>query len=331
MSTSTLAARPPQLRPLNIMRDLGPVASLIELCFGEHLDGEGRRFIQEMRQASRSERFLRWATGVVERVSMPLSGYVWEQDGQVIGNVSLIPFRRRGERIYLIANVAVHPDHRRRGIARALTERAMVHARQRGASALWLHVRADNPGAIALYQKLGFVERLRRTTWQAAPDPSLPAPAAFAIVRRPARIWDEQRAWLERLHPPETDWYRNLSWDLLRPGVAAWLQRLVMEYDLRQWAVLRAGRPEATLSLVAGFGRSQPLWAAFGPMSDPAALTALLIHARRTLVHGGTLALELPEGEAAGAVEAAGFRMHRTLVWMRAPGATTSRPPTYIS
>ena len=59
----------------------------------------------------------------------------------------------------LIANVATHPDHRRKGIARTLTEQVMQHARQRGVDALWLHVRADNPGAVQMYSDLGFVER----------------------------------------------------------------------------------------------------------------------------------------------------------------------------
>ena len=45
-------------------------------------------------------------------------GFVWEEDGSIIGNATLlqsdIPNR------YLVANVAVHPDYRRRGIAKGL-------------------------------------------------------------------------------------------------------------------------------------------------------------------------------------------------------------------
>ena len=53
-------------------------------------------------------------------------------------------------------------NSRRRGIGRALTVAAMHHARQRRASETWLHVRDDNPGAIALYAGLGFDELARR-------------------------------------------------------------------------------------------------------------------------------------------------------------------------
>ena len=55
----------------------------------------------------------------------------------------------------------------RRGIARELTMAAMQRAREKHAQAIWLHVRDDNPGAIELYRELGFVERTRRTNWQA--------------------------------------------------------------------------------------------------------------------------------------------------------------------
>lgn len=58
------------------------------------------------------------------------SGFVWEENGQIIGNLSLIPSTKGGRRVVVIANVAVHPDHRRRGIAHELTQRALQTLRQ---------------------------------------------------------------------------------------------------------------------------------------------------------------------------------------------------------
>ena len=55
-----------------------------------------------------------------------------------------------------IANVAVAPKHRRRGVARALAARLALDARERGLSFLTLEVRASNAPAIALYQGAGF-------------------------------------------------------------------------------------------------------------------------------------------------------------------------------
>ena len=128
----------PHLRPLNVLRDLAAVADLIELCFSPTMDNDGQRYLSDMRRASRDDSFLRWASRVSETASMPLMGYVWEQDGHIVGNASLIPFRDQGKRVYLIANVATHPDYRRRGIGRALTERVMKQARDKRASAIWL-------------------------------------------------------------------------------------------------------------------------------------------------------------------------------------------------
>src|SRR5918911_2231726 len=144
----------PNVRPLNVLRDLSTVADLIELCFSPTMDNDGQRYLSDMRRASRDDSFLHWASRMTETASLPLTGYVWEQDGRIIGNASLIPFREKGKRVYLIANVATHPDYRRRGIGRALTERVMQQARDKNASAIWLHVRDDNPGAIKLYQDL---------------------------------------------------------------------------------------------------------------------------------------------------------------------------------
>lgn len=55
-----------------------------------------------------------------------------------------------------IQTIAVAPDVRRHGIGRALMHALMVEARNRGASELFLEVRADNPSAQRLYDTLDF-------------------------------------------------------------------------------------------------------------------------------------------------------------------------------
>ena len=55
-----------------------------------------------------------------------------------------------------VMNVAVHPDHRRRGIAESLIEMLITELKNRGSHALMLEVRSSNAPAIALYEKLGF-------------------------------------------------------------------------------------------------------------------------------------------------------------------------------
>lgn len=55
-------------------------------------------------------------------------------------------------------NVAVHPDHRRKGIGAILVEALITHLRNMDCESLSLEVRISNGGAIALYEKLGFVQ-----------------------------------------------------------------------------------------------------------------------------------------------------------------------------
>lgn len=61
----------------------------------------------------------------------------------------------REERAAVIWNVAVHPDHRRRGIARRLLEAAMPDARAAGARALEAWTR-DDPFVRHWYEEMGF-------------------------------------------------------------------------------------------------------------------------------------------------------------------------------
>ena len=57
-----------------------------------------------------------------------------------------------------ILTVGVVPAARRRGIARALIDALLDHARTRGATEAFLEVRVDNDGARALYASEGFAE-----------------------------------------------------------------------------------------------------------------------------------------------------------------------------
>ena len=68
-----------------------------------------------------------------------------------------------------IMNVAVHPDHRRKGVAEGLIRELMGKLRENSCECLTLEVRASNAGAIALYEKLGFGEVGRRKNYYRNP------------------------------------------------------------------------------------------------------------------------------------------------------------------
>ena len=56
-----------------------------------------------------------------------------------------------------IFNVAVSPEFRRKGIAKALIEKFIGTVREKKTDVIYLEVRASNLAAISLYEKAGFV------------------------------------------------------------------------------------------------------------------------------------------------------------------------------
>jgi len=64
--------------------------------------------------------------------------------------------QQQGDRHSYVLALYVAPDHRRRGIATALLQQAQGWATARGDRQMGLQVFAANPGAIALYRKLGY-------------------------------------------------------------------------------------------------------------------------------------------------------------------------------
>jgi GNAT superfamily N-acetyltransferase len=321
VSTVTLSpGTPGHLRPLNVLRDLPAVADLIEVCFHSTMDAEGRQYLQNIRRSATDSRFLHWAQRVADTVSLPLSGYVWDIGGKIVGNVSLIPYNKRGYRTYLIANVATHPDYRRRGIARLLTDIAVQHARDKHTDSIWLHVRDDNPGAVALYQELGFIERYRRSNWYSKRQ-EIPQPLPdYFINRRKVNDWQQQRQWLARLYPEGLFWYYTNHWEMLRPGLLNAFSNFVKDISIDQWSVYQNDVLRNVVSLERSYGKSDNIWAALPPVGADEALSSALLAVQRFVGAGRTLTLDFPAYEAVDAIQAAGFDLARTLIWMEAPG-----------
>jgi mycothiol synthase len=65
-----------------------------------------------------------------------------------------------------IAQVGVLPEARRRGIGAALVCESLSRMAADGAAEAWLDVNVDNPGAAALYRRLGFTHAGRRARYR---------------------------------------------------------------------------------------------------------------------------------------------------------------------
>jgi len=76
--------------------------------------------------------------------------------GELAGYAGLLAPRGSGDGD--IQTIAVAPSARRRGLGRMLVLALLDAARDRGATQVFLEVRADNPNARALYDSLGFEE-----------------------------------------------------------------------------------------------------------------------------------------------------------------------------
>jgi GNAT superfamily N-acetyltransferase len=301
-----------------------PVADLIEECFAGTLDPDGREYLRHIRKAATDPSILRWIPGAAERVSTPLHGYVWEEDRRVIGNISLIPLYRAGQWAYLIANVAVHPEYRRRGIARELTLRGLEHIRLHGASSAWLQVRDDNPAAYQLYLETGFVERSRRTTWVSdrgsAETPQCSQMAVTAYRRK--ADWSLQKKWLHELYPQEVTW--NLAFDVRRfdPGWLYSLVRWLNGDQQRHWVARPApgGQPVGFASWEPSRSYADHIWIAAAPQNEQAAVRFLLPHVRQAMApRRRTTSINYPSGRAVDAFRESGFRVLNTLIWMEHP------------
>lgn len=79
---------------------------------------------------------------------------VAEKNGAVVGYVGSQTVMDETD----MMNIAVHPDHRRQGIAEALIEALIIALKQKGSYCLTLEVRISNENARRLYEKLGFCQ-----------------------------------------------------------------------------------------------------------------------------------------------------------------------------
>lgn len=310
------------VRTLDMRRDLEIVADLIESSFELQHDVDGQAFLKEMRQAAKDARFLGWVGAWSQSQGESIPGFVWEQDGQVVGNVSIIPFIKGDKKTYVIANVAVKEAYRRQGIARALTDHAIRFLHRRAITDIWLQVKATNDGAIKLYENLGFQHFCCRNTWRAHP-PFTPKEKSYpgkmlSLRWRKRSQWPLHKDWLEKLYPPDIQWHFLVSFADFNPSVAWQPSHWGEVLNYRHYCLFDGINPLGFLTRQATQTYANSLWLAINPdlNETDTVLKLLQMYLRRP--HGRRpMQVDYPCCQAEAAFQEAGFSLHRTLIWMR--------------
>lgn len=304
------------LRTVDPRRDMAQLAELLEIAFRGKLDRPSLQMVRDMKRFGRAG-WLGWFLGrfFLPAAAYPM-GFVWEQAGQIIGNASLMPVADEGGR-WVLANVAVHPEHRRGRIATRLVEACLELVRQRGGDQVVLQVDHDNQGAVDLYEQLGFVQLSTRTTWQRAQSQEVPPPGGSKkVTRRSDDEWKEHFALARRVHPEGILWPYPLRAEWFR---ASMLDSLRGAMRTQHW-VYRADTGDIRGALSAVLNPSNSVWH-LAMVCDQDAVdsceTALLRAGLRALRPPQlSYTLDYPVGRAERVLRGAGFSRRRTMVWM---------------
>jgi ribosomal-protein-alanine N-acetyltransferase len=317
------------LRPMEPGRDLAGVARLIQTAFADELDRAGQAALREMRNMSRMGPLLWWLDRASGEFSELLSGFVWVEEGQIVGNVTV---SRAGSGSYrwIISNVAVAESYRGRGIARALMDAAHELIREWGGKVVSLQVRDGNAPAVHIYRTMGFEEIFSIAFLRLDRVPQVDPLRLDLACLRPRRFtaadarmdYDLARA----AAPEKVQIEQPVRLARYRLGfeqcLVDWTRRLVGGGPTLRLVLEDEGRFVATVTAETGtWWRECRLFLTVHPASRGQVEKALISHAlhhlwrwpqRVSLVRHPSFH---PEG--IEAFKSFGFREERTLLWMR--------------
>ena len=193
-------------RPIDPNRDFPQLAQLLKTVFFNELESGGQRIFESVAASGKPP--VLWRLDPFFSRLTP--GFVWEEDGHIVGNVTLLPTRL--PKRFVVANVAIDANYRRRGIARALMEVAQKATLKRGGNEIRLQVAKDNEGARDLYKSLGYSTLGTVTTWNLLGSRNrlpniepLPAENRIEVCELPRARW--QDAYQLDLATPQADLY----------------------------------------------------------------------------------------------------------------------------
>lgn len=309
----------PHIRAIRLREDLKQIADLIEICFSQNIDDEGRQYIKHIRQTAINYSGLILENTTPENSTLPFHGYVWVEHGAIIGNLTLIPLRNKDKGSYFVANIAVHPEYRGKGIGRQLTERAIRHVREHQGKQIYLQVRDDNPVAVHIYQELKFDEINRRTMWVYRPGmhQNLPLLQTVKVTSRLKEDWQQQKLWLQALYPKEIHWNIPFRLEKMEPTFSNWLYRFFYGEPQRTWAARKNSKLIGTVTLERSSELHDYLWLASSPIWEEEVIEAVFPVIQRSVFFPKRLAVNYPAGRARASFERVNMKELNTLIWMK--------------
>lgn len=130
-------------------RDLDAMFRLDQACFEEPF-----RFTKRTMRRFAEARQAQVLVAAAEKPGGTLDDLLEQHE---LAGFSIVQVQRsRGETVGYLLTLDVAPAFRRRGLAQQLMEQAERDAQGAGCAAMLLHVFHGNPGAVALYEKLGY-------------------------------------------------------------------------------------------------------------------------------------------------------------------------------
>ena len=243
------------IRRFDIGSDLRPVAELIADAFAVELDERGNAALREMRIMSYVGGFLKLLNRTTGEFDDVFNGYVWVDEGRIVGNVTVQKADRHGSR-WQIANVAVAPDCRGRGIARRLMAQAIGHIEDAGGKWAVLQVYEKNAAARNLYDTMSFEYVGGKSELVLDQVPPLVTAGRIAhCYSFSANHWQELHQLANNQLSSQAQWWRPLrSAEFQTPPdkqMSEWLWRTCGRRNIYRRAIQVTNRFEAALILKA--------------------------------------------------------------------------------
>lgn len=309
---------PFNVRRIDLKKDLGQAADLIDRCFGEFMDPDGQRYINFLRNLAKDQHSLLHVLNDPLRTFSPLDGFVCHVNERLVGNISTSSFVKGQERICFLSNVAVHPEYRLQGIAGSLVREAEKYAKKSGFSLAWLQVRKDNEIARHVYESLGYKEKAVRTTWVSGNFPLYDPAKKRELMIKPRRAldWQNQKAWLMANYPDTVTWQLEMRLVEFTPKILQSLSNTLTGRRYQHMSIWQDRHLKGVITWQSSFRFADPLWLAI-PQDRLASLVKNVIpYMKNYLMTRKPLMVNIDNGAAEQEFIQIGFEKLHTLIWM---------------